>query len=66
MIVSLDHCWLCRTVKHTWSELGSQLEVLATLHSDKAKAYLEDARQPLLELAPKLEETRKEVRWCGS
>lgn len=54
------HC-VCRTVKHTWSELGKQLSTLATVHADKAKAYMKEVRQPLLELAPQLEETRKEV-----
>lgn len=54
---------LCRTVKHTWLELGNQLGLLATLHAEKAKLYLNEARQPLLDLAPVLEETRKEVQW---
>lgn len=52
----------CRTVKHTWSELGNQLSRLAVLHADKAKAYMTEVRQPLLDLAPTLEEARKEVR----
>ena len=50
-----------RTVKHSWLELGNQLSSLATLHADKAKAYMTEVRQPLLDLAPKLEEARKEV-----
>lgn len=52
---------MCRTVKHTWSELGHQLSILATLHAEKAKAYLNEVRQPLLDLVPKLEEARREV-----
>lgn len=51
-----------RTVKHTWSELGVQLTTLAKLHAGKAQAYLETVRRPLLDLAPRLEETRKEVQ----
>lgn len=55
---------VCRTVKHTWLELGNQLSLLATLHADKAKAYMNEVRQPLLDLAPSLEESRKEVSCC--
>lgn len=49
-------------MKHTWSELGTQLSTLASLHAKKAKSYLNEVRQPLLDLTPKLEDTRKEVR----
>lgn len=46
-------------------DLGDQLSTLVLLHADKAKAYLNDVRQPLLDLTPKLEETRREVvRFC--
>lgn len=64
------HVCVCRTVKHTWSELGRQLSTLASLHADKANAYMNEVRQPLLDLAPQLEDTRKEVLQqhvsCGS
>ena len=53
--------FLCRTVKRTWSELGSELITLAKLHAEKAQAYLENVRRPLLDLVPALEETRREV-----
>ena len=52
----------CRTVKHTWSELGTQLNRLAQVHAQKAKSYLNEVRKPLLDLTPMLEEARKEVR----
>ncbi len=55
------YCSVCSTVKHTWEKLGEELNILARLHSEKAVAYQESVRKPLIELMPLLEEKRKEV-----
>ena len=48
-------------MRKSWQKLGTELSKLADLHSQKATAYLEAVRKPLLELLPQLEETRQEV-----